>query len=486
MFGIGATELLIILGIVVVLFGARRLPELGSGVGKAIRTSRPASREQGRDRRDAEEGRGPRGRSRGSPEASSGPALRRLDGRVGPQRGRGARAAGASRLEHEARRRRRHVATAPPRTRGSAPAASARAASARPRLRLACLQRRRIRLAQLLLQISGPAAAGSPGERRAVRIEQAHAERARPARAARRSDSRDAPETTKSGPADRILDPAPREIPATSSAPSDTSRVCARRSRRLRHEVVQVASVTTRHEREQDRGRAPPGRVPACARSRRARRRLGAARVHSATGCAGAAAARCDGRIACDRLRRRHSRRRRHAPASARRIEASRRTSRSQLSGLPSSRRRRSSVRAPRRGGAAGALAVRRREPSRSSIASRAASRPRAPARSRGEVAAEGSASNSQSLSFAGSSRSSKSAPRRRDPTPPGPRSARAPAAPRVAARPAPRDRRVRSAARRPRLDEEGVLAARAAHARAARREPRVVELEAASRTVRR
>ena len=37
MFGLGASELLIILGIVVVLFGARRLPELGSGVGKAIR-----------------------------------------------------------------------------------------------------------------------------------------------------------------------------------------------------------------------------------------------------------------------------------------------------------------------------------------------------------------------------------------------------------------------------------------------------------------
>jgi len=33
----GTTELLIILGIVVVLFGARRLPELGSGVGKAIK-----------------------------------------------------------------------------------------------------------------------------------------------------------------------------------------------------------------------------------------------------------------------------------------------------------------------------------------------------------------------------------------------------------------------------------------------------------------
>ena len=37
MFGIGTTELLIVLGIVVVLFGARRLPELGSGMGSAIR-----------------------------------------------------------------------------------------------------------------------------------------------------------------------------------------------------------------------------------------------------------------------------------------------------------------------------------------------------------------------------------------------------------------------------------------------------------------
>ena len=37
MFGIGTTELFVILAIVVVLFGARRLPELGSGVGQAIR-----------------------------------------------------------------------------------------------------------------------------------------------------------------------------------------------------------------------------------------------------------------------------------------------------------------------------------------------------------------------------------------------------------------------------------------------------------------
>ena len=37
MFGIGTTELLIVAAIVVVLFGARRLPELGAGVGKAIK-----------------------------------------------------------------------------------------------------------------------------------------------------------------------------------------------------------------------------------------------------------------------------------------------------------------------------------------------------------------------------------------------------------------------------------------------------------------
>jgi sec-independent protein translocase protein TatA len=37
MFGIGTTELLVVLAIVVVLFGARRLPEIGSGLGKAIK-----------------------------------------------------------------------------------------------------------------------------------------------------------------------------------------------------------------------------------------------------------------------------------------------------------------------------------------------------------------------------------------------------------------------------------------------------------------
>ena len=37
MFGLGPLELGIILAIVVVLFGARRLPEIGSGMGKAIK-----------------------------------------------------------------------------------------------------------------------------------------------------------------------------------------------------------------------------------------------------------------------------------------------------------------------------------------------------------------------------------------------------------------------------------------------------------------
>jgi sec-independent protein translocase protein TatA len=37
MFGIGLTELLVILVLVVVIFGARRLPEVGAGLGKAIK-----------------------------------------------------------------------------------------------------------------------------------------------------------------------------------------------------------------------------------------------------------------------------------------------------------------------------------------------------------------------------------------------------------------------------------------------------------------
>jgi sec-independent protein translocase protein TatA len=36
MFGLGMQELMVIMVIVIVLFGATRLPQLGSGIGKAI------------------------------------------------------------------------------------------------------------------------------------------------------------------------------------------------------------------------------------------------------------------------------------------------------------------------------------------------------------------------------------------------------------------------------------------------------------------
>ena len=45
MLGLGTQELMIILAIVVVLFGASRLPELGGGIGKAIKNFKKATRE---------------------------------------------------------------------------------------------------------------------------------------------------------------------------------------------------------------------------------------------------------------------------------------------------------------------------------------------------------------------------------------------------------------------------------------------------------
>ncbi len=45
MFGIGTHELLIILLVVLIIFGAKKLPEIGSGLGRAIRNFRQASSE---------------------------------------------------------------------------------------------------------------------------------------------------------------------------------------------------------------------------------------------------------------------------------------------------------------------------------------------------------------------------------------------------------------------------------------------------------
>ncbi|PIP35610.1 MAG: twin-arginine translocase TatA/TatE family subunit [Desulfobacterales bacterium CG07_land_8_20_14_0_80_52_14] len=43
MFGIGHWELLIILIIVLIIFGAGKLPEIGSGIGKGIRNFKKAT-----------------------------------------------------------------------------------------------------------------------------------------------------------------------------------------------------------------------------------------------------------------------------------------------------------------------------------------------------------------------------------------------------------------------------------------------------------
>ena len=47
---VGLTELLIILAILVVIFGANRLPELGRGIGRGIRSFKDSLREGANDR----------------------------------------------------------------------------------------------------------------------------------------------------------------------------------------------------------------------------------------------------------------------------------------------------------------------------------------------------------------------------------------------------------------------------------------------------
>ena len=46
MFGIGMPELIIILVIILIIFGAGKLPEIGSGIGRGIRNFRKATHEQ--------------------------------------------------------------------------------------------------------------------------------------------------------------------------------------------------------------------------------------------------------------------------------------------------------------------------------------------------------------------------------------------------------------------------------------------------------
>ena len=45
MFGIGMPELIIIFIIILIIFGAGKLPEIGSGIGKGIKNFKKATRE---------------------------------------------------------------------------------------------------------------------------------------------------------------------------------------------------------------------------------------------------------------------------------------------------------------------------------------------------------------------------------------------------------------------------------------------------------
>ena len=54
MFGIGIPELLIILVIILVIFGAGKLPEIGAGMGKAIRNFKSATSDSGKNEKIGE------------------------------------------------------------------------------------------------------------------------------------------------------------------------------------------------------------------------------------------------------------------------------------------------------------------------------------------------------------------------------------------------------------------------------------------------
>ena len=76
MFGIGATELIIILVIVLLIYGGKRLPELGSSFGKAIRNFRGAGAEP--DEIDVTPGKTPAAKTPQTP-SEKGPAPRDTD-----------------------------------------------------------------------------------------------------------------------------------------------------------------------------------------------------------------------------------------------------------------------------------------------------------------------------------------------------------------------------------------------------------------------